>query len=214
VIFDCDGVLIDSERLAVKVDVVMLRELGWPLSEAEVIERLVGRSDLDTQAEIEAHLGRKLPPGWQKRFEPLYREAFESDLTPVAGVVEALDRIALTSCVASSGTHEYLRYTLGLTGLYERFAGHIFSVEDVTRGKPAPDLFLHAAERMATEPSRCVVVEDSRSGVQAARAARMRVLAFAGGLTPVGLLEGPGTALFEHMDELPSLLDELAGAAS
>jgi HAD superfamily hydrolase (TIGR01509 family) len=214
VIFDCDGVLIDSERLAVRVDVVMLRELGWPLSEAEVIERLVGRSDLDTQAEIEAHLGHSLPPDWQKRFEPRYREAFEAELTPVAGVVDALDRITLPNCVASSGTHEYLRYTLGLTGLYERFAGRIFSVEDVTLGKPAPDLFLHAAERMAADPDYCVVVEDSRSGVQAARAAGMRVLAFAGGLTPAGLLEGPGTALFEHMHELPRLLDELGGAAS
>jgi HAD superfamily hydrolase (TIGR01509 family) len=214
VIFDCDGVLIDSERLAVRVDVVMLRELGWPLSEAEVIERLVGRSDLDTQAEIEAHLGHSLPVGWQKRFEPMYREAFETELTPVEGVVEALDRIALPSCVASSGTHEYLRYTLGLTGLYERFAGRIFSVEDVTRGKPAPDLFLHAAERMAAEPSRCVVVEDSRAGVQAARAAGMRVLAFGGGLTPTQLLEGPGTALFEDMRELPQLLEELGGAVS
>jgi HAD superfamily hydrolase (TIGR01509 family) len=214
VIFDCDGVLIDSERLAVRVDVVMLRELGWPLSEAEVIERLVGRSDLDTQAEIEAHLGHSLPVGWQKRFEPMYREAFETELTPVEGVVEALDRIALPSCVASSGTHEYLRYTLGLTGLYERFAGRIFSVEDVTRGKPAPDLFLHAAERMAAEPSRCVVVEDSRAGVQAARAAGMPVLAFGGGLTPTQLLEGPGTALFEDMRELPQLLEELGGAVS
>ena len=208
VIFDCDGVLIDSERLAVRVDVVMLRELGWPMSEAEVVERFVGRSDRDTQAEIETHLGRKLPAGWEEPFKPLYEQAFEAELAPIEGVLGALDAIALPSCVASSGTHDYLRYTLGLTGLFERFEGRIFSVEDVARGKPAPDLFLYAAERMAAQPAGCVVVEDSRSGVEAARAAGMRVLAFAGGLSPSELLEGPNTILFEHMRELPALLYE------
>jgi HAD superfamily hydrolase (TIGR01509 family) len=207
VIFDCDGVLIDSERLAIKVDVQMLHELGWPLSEAEVIERFVGRSDRETRAAIEAHLGRKLPAGWEERVERLYRQAFAAELAPVRGVLEALDRISLPSCIASSGTHEHLGYTLGLTGLYERFAGRIFSAEDVAAGKPAPDLFLHAAERMAAAPAGCVVVEDSRSGVQAARAAGMRVLAFAGGLTPAELLDGPDTIVFEDMRELPSLLD-------
>lgn len=208
VIFDCDGVLIDSERLAVKVDVVVLRELGWPLSESEVIERFVGRSDRDTQAAIEAHLGRKLPTGWEERFAPLYEEAFEAKLAPVEGVLDALDRITVQSCVASSGTHDYLRYTLGLTGLYDRFAGRIFSAEDVATGKPAPDIFLYAAERMAARPGACVVIEDSRSGVEAARAAGMRTLAFAGGLTPAELLEGPNTIVFESMRELPGLLDE------
>jgi HAD superfamily hydrolase (TIGR01509 family) len=213
VIFDCDGVLIDSERLAVKLDVLMLRELGWPLSEAEVIEHFVGRSDRDTRAAIEAHLGRKLPDDWQKPFEPLYQRVYAAELTPVDGVLEALDCIALPSCVASSGTHEHLHYTLGLTGLYPRFAGRIFSAEDVARGKPAPDLFLHAAEQMAAEPAGCVVVEDSRSGVEAARAAGMRVLAFAGGLTPVELLDGPNTIVFEDMRDLPGLLDHFDAAA-
>ena len=206
VIFDCDGVLIDSERLAVDVDVVLLRELGWELSRAEVIERFVGRSDRDTRAAIEAHLGRKLPGDWTERYNTLYREVFASKLTPVEGVLDALGRITLPSCVASSGTHDYLRYTLGLTGLYDRFAGRIFSSEDVANGKPAPDLFLHAAERMATEPARCTVVEDSNAGVQAARAAGMRVLAFGGGLTPAELLEGPNTTVFGEMRELPELL--------
>lgn len=210
VIFDCDGVLIDSERLAVKVDVVVLRELGWSLSEAEVIERFVGRSDRDTQAEIEAYLGRKLAAGWEKQFEPLYQQAFAAELAPVEGVLEALDAVTLPSCIASSGTHEYLRYALGLAGLYDRFAGRIFSAEDVSKGKPAPDLFLHAAERMGANRAGCVVVEDSRAGVEAARAAGMRVLAFAGGLTPVELLHGPNTMVFADMRALPRLLDALA----
>ena len=102
-----------------------------------------------------------------------------------------------------------MRYTLGLTGLRTRFEGRIFSAEVVASGKPDPDLFLLAAERMATDPARCVVVEDSRSGVQAARAAGMRALACAGGLSPVELLEGPATTVFEHMRELPRLLDRL-----
>jgi HAD superfamily hydrolase (TIGR01509 family) len=206
VILDCDGVLIDSERLAVKVDVLVLRELGWPLSEAEVIERFVGRSDRDTQAAIEAHLGRTLPADWGDHAEQLYRQAFAAELVPVAGITDALDCITLPTCVASSGTHEHLRYTLGLTGLYERFAGRIFSAEDVARGKPAPDLFLHAAEAMGVEAAGCVVVEDSRPGVAAARAAGMRALAFTGGLSPSDLLEGPNTVLFDDMRELPRIL--------
>jgi HAD superfamily hydrolase (TIGR01509 family) len=207
VIFDCDGVLIDSERLAIEVDVRVLHELGWPLSREEVIERFVGRSDRDTQAAIEAHLGRALPHGWEQRYKQLYEQAFVAELAPVAGVLDALDRIALPSCVASSGTHEYLQYTLALTGLYDRFAGRIFSAEDVARGKPAPDVFLHAARQMAVATSRCVAVEDSRSGVEAARAAGMRVAAFAGGLTPAELLVGANTIVFDQMRELPRLLD-------
>jgi HAD superfamily hydrolase (TIGR01509 family) len=208
VIFDCDGVLIDSERLGVQVDVMALRELGWHLSETEAIARFVGRSDRENRATIEAHLGRKLPDGWGDKVDERYRQAFATALTPVEGVLEALDRISLPTCVASSGTHEHLRYTLQLTGLYERFAGRIFSADDVHKGKPAPDLFLHAAKRMDAEPARCVVVEDSRPGVAAARAAGMRVLAFAGGLTPAELLDGPDTIVYHDMRELPGLLDE------
>jgi len=211
VIFDCDGVLIDSERLAVGVDVAMLHDLGWPLSEAEVIERFVGRSDRDTRAAIEAHIGRALPAEWGEQINRRYREAFAAELVPVAGVLDALDRIALPTCVASSGTHAHLRYTLGLTGLYERFEGRIFSAEDVADGKPAPDLFLHAAASMGARPGGCVVVEDSLAGVRAARAAGMRVLAFAGGLTPAALLTGPGTTVFTEMRELPGLISREIG---
>jgi len=206
VIFDCDGVLVDSERLAVRVDVQVLAALGWPLSEQEVIERFVGRSHAFFLSEVEAHLGRRLPPDWEDEFQPLYRKAFADHLTPVPGVVDALDRITLPTCVASSGTHEKMRYTLGLTGLYERFAGRIFSVEEVTHGKPAPDLFLHAATRMGVEPSACAVVEDSRHGVEAARAAGMLAFGFAGGLTSAERLSGPRTIVFSDMGDLPGLV--------
>ena len=206
VIFDCDGVLVDSERLAVRVDVRVLAALGWALSEREVIDRFLGRSHEFFIAEIEAHLGRRLADDWEDPFHPLYRDAFAAELKPVDGVVEALDRITMATCVASSGTHDKMRYTLGLTGLYERFAGRIFSASEVAKGKPAPDLFLHAAERMGVEPAACAVVEDSWYGVEAARAAGMVALGFAGGLTPADKLRGPGTVVFSEMRELPSLL--------
>jgi HAD superfamily hydrolase (TIGR01509 family) len=202
-------VLIDSERIAIKLDLQMLREMGWPMSESEFIERFIGRSDRDAQLEIETHLGQRLPAGWRQRFETLYRDRFAAGLTPVDGVMEALEQITLPSCVASSGTQEYLRYTLGLTGLYERFEGRIFSSEDVAKGKPAPDLFLYAARMMSAAPAACVVIEDSRPGVQAARVAGMRALAFAGGLTSAERLEGPNTSLFDDMRDLPRLLDAM-----
>jgi HAD superfamily hydrolase (TIGR01509 family) len=207
VIFDRDGVLVDSERLAIKIDVAMVRELGWPLTEAEVIQRFVGRSDRETKAEIEARLGRTLPADWAETVQQRYREVFDTALAPVAGVPEALDAIALPTRIASSATHEHLRYTLGLTGLYDRFAGRIFSSDDVARGKPAPDLFLHAAHHMTARPGGCVVVEDSHAGVQAARAAGMRVLAYSGGLTSARDLAGPDTIVFDDMRRLPRLLE-------
>jgi len=206
VIFDCDGVLVDTERIAVKIDVVVLGKLGWTMTEAEVIERFMGRSDEEMTREIEAHLGRRLPASWEEPFRHLYREAFAAELTPVPGIVAALDAIAIPTCVASSGTHEKIRYTLGLTGLYERFAGRIFSVSEVARGKPAPDLFLHAAQRLGVPPAGCAVVEDSPYGIKAARAAGMRAFGYAGGLAPRRALEGHETIVFDDMRELPRLI--------
>ena len=206
VIFDCDGVLVDTERIAIKVDVQVLASFGWILSEEEVVERFVGRTDDYMTAQIEAHLGRLLPKDWEDEFRPLYREAFAASLAPVDGVVEVLDQLTVPACVASNGTHEKMRFTLGLTGLYDRFAGRIFSVSEVANGKPAPDLFLHAAKQMGVEPSVCAVVEDSRYGVEAARAAGMLALGYAGGLTAAEHLRGPNTIVFSHMRELPGLL--------
>jgi HAD superfamily hydrolase (TIGR01509 family) len=207
VIFDCDGVLVDSERISVRIDVEVLAELGWPLSEAEVIERFVGRSQEHMVGEIEAALGRRLSADREDPFDARYREAFEAELAPVDGVVDALDAIAAPTCVASSSGHERLRHSLGLTGLLDRFDGRIFSAEDVRNGKPAPDLFLHAAAALSADPARCAVIEDSRYGVEAARAAGMRAFGYAGGLTPADRLAGPATVVFDDMRELPALLD-------
>jgi HAD superfamily hydrolase (TIGR01509 family) len=206
VIFDCDGVLVDSERLAVRVEAAVLAELGWPLSQAEVIERFMGRSQAFMVQAIRDRLGGRLPDDWQDRLDRRYRAAFDAELTPVDGVVEALDRIATPTCVASGASHETLRLTLGLTGLYQRFEGRIFSASEVAEGKPAPDLFLHAAARMGAEPAACAVVEDSRYGVEAARAAGMLAFGYTGGLTPPERLAGPRTVLFDDMRRLPDLL--------
>lgn len=211
VIFDCDGVLVDSERLAVRVEAQLLTELGWPLTEADVLDRFVGRSDAYMYAQIDAHLGRPVPEFAEQYVERLHA-AFADELTAVPGVEDALDELVelgLRTCVASSGTHEKMARTLGLTGLRAYFDGRIFSATEVEHGKPAPDLFLHAARNMGVDPDRCVVVEDSRSGVEAARAAGMRSLGFAGGLTPPDWLEGPDTVVFDDMATLTSLLDGL-----
>jgi HAD superfamily hydrolase (TIGR01509 family) len=207
VIFDCDGVLVDSEPISVRLDVAMLAELGLTMSREEVIERFVGRSPEVIVRTVERELGHPPPADWFKRGEQLLRSAFAAELRPVPGIVEALARITEPMCVASSSEPENLRYKLELTGLYDRFAGHIFSASEVTNGKPAPDLFLHAALQMRTEPEACVVVEDSQYGVQAARAAGMAVLAYVGGgLTPTHVLEGPRTVMFDDMGRLPELL--------
>ena len=180
--------------------------LGWPITEEEIVERFVGRSTDHMRAEIEAHTGRPLPDDWYEPFRRRLEAAFEAELRPVDGIVEALDAIDLHTCVASSGSHEKMWLTLGVTGLWDRFAGRIFSGREVARGKPAPDLFLHAAEGMGAAPAACAVVEDSRWGIEAARAAGMRALGYAGGVTPAVVLDDAGAEVFEDMRELPALL--------
>ncbi|MER5947969.1 HAD family hydrolase [Streptomyces sp. NPDC001904] len=206
VMFDCDGVLVDSERLAVAVQVALGGELGRPLTAQDVVARFIGRSHADIRAQVAARLGEERAALWSKRFEELHREAVDSGLVAVDGIREALDGITLPTCVASSGSHDKMRHTLGRTGLYDHFAGRIFSASEVGRGKPAPDLFLHAARRMGVDPAACAVIEDSGPGVRAARSAGMRSFGYAGGLTPAGQLEGVDTVVFHDMRELPALL--------
>lgn len=155
---------------------------------------------------IEAYLGHPLPGNWDDTYQHLYAAAFEKELRAVDGVVDALDQITTATCVASSGGHAKIRRSLRLTNLYERFEGRIFSASEVANGKPAPDLFLHTAARLGVPPARCAVVEDSRYGVEAARAAGMAVFGYAGGVTPPHWLEGPGTVVFSDMRTLPGLI--------
>jgi HAD superfamily hydrolase (TIGR01509 family) len=134
-----------------------------------------------------------------------YREVFGRELRPVEGVVEALQAIEASSCVASSGSQAKIRFSLGLTGLLEYFRDRIFSFEDVTRGKPTPDLFLRAAKQMDVAPYACAVIEDSPAGLDAALAAGMRAFAYAGGLVPTERLRAEGTVVFDDMRFLPPL---------
>ncbi|BAJ26121.1 MULTISPECIES: HAD-IA family hydrolase [Kitasatospora] len=215
VIFDCDGVLVDIERIAVRVQVETGAELGWPLDVAEVVERFIGRPPAAIRQQIEERLGTEAAAEWERRFERRHRELVDAELTAVDGIVDALDGLdarGLPYCVASSGSHDKMRHTLGRTGLYERLAGRIFSASEVARGKPFPDVFLHAAARMGYRPEVCVVVEDSPAGLRAARAAGMRRLGYTAGPTGPALAEREfadqaDTVLFSDMRRLPELLD-------
>jgi len=204
VIFDCDGVLVDSERLAVRIESELLSDLGWPLSETEIVERFVGRSAAYMHQEIERHLGR--PIDWDSVFEARYAEVFKAELRLVPGIDDVLEVLDVPACVASSGTHAKLQFTLSLSGLADRFRGRVFSAEDVEHGKPAPDLFLHAANVMRAAPRRCAVVEDSVSGVLAGVSADMTVFGFTGSVTGSKQLEESGAIVFDHMHQLPDLL--------
>jgi HAD superfamily hydrolase (TIGR01509 family) len=211
VIFDCDGVLVDSERLSIRVDAVYLEQIGWPMAESEIVERFVGKSDADMRAAIEAHLGGPVPAEIDEAFERLYRETFENELEAVDGIEAVLEALAAAGtpvCVASSGTHAKIRRSLMKTGLARFFGDRLYSAMDVPNGKPAPDLFLHAAATLGVEPARCAVVEDSAPGVVAALAAGMRAFAYAGGVTPAERLRSAGgsAVIFGHMTELPGLL--------
>ncbi|GGQ85095.1 HAD family hydrolase [Kitasatospora griseola] len=209
VIFDCDGVLVDSERIAVRVQREVGAQLGWPLTEDEVVRHFIGRSHAAGWQVVAERLGESTAAAWEQRFEQRHRELVDTELEPVDGIVEALTELAaagLPHCVASSGTHGKMRHTLGRTGLYERFEGRIFSATEVAHGKPAPDLFLHAAQRMGFAPEVCAVVEDSGPGTRAARAAGMRCFGYTGGPTGADALTGPGTVLFSDMRQLPELL--------
>ncbi|HEX8663106.1 MAG TPA: HAD family hydrolase [Beijerinckiaceae bacterium] len=184
VIFDCDGVLVDSETLACGVEAQALTALGHPITGEEVARRYAGLSDADMRREIEREIGRALPQDHAERCAAELEDAFRRELRPVAGMTAVVDAVAaagLKRCVASSSAPERLRLALTVTGLWERFAPNVFSARMVARGKPAPDLFLFAAERMAVEPAACLVVEDSVPGVLAARAAGMTIIGFSGG---------------------------------
>jgi len=208
VVFDCDGVLVDSERLVVRLEAEEITAIGWPLGVDDVIERFVGRSEQHMAAEIAAHVEGGLPDGWFDRLRDRTHELFRAELQPVEGVVDAVRAVQreAATCVASSSGHDRLRLVLGLTGLLASFDGHLHSAEDVVHGKPAPDLFLRAAEQEGYEPTDCVVVEDSVPGVQAAAAAGMRVLGYGAGITAPALLEAAGAQVFTEMRELTRLL--------
>jgi len=184
VIFDCDGVLVDSEVLALEVELGSLAEIGLDYSRPEFVARFTGRSNEAFFALLEedslARRGCGLPDGFRDACHAKYRAAYER-LVEVPGACAAVASVTLPKAVASSNTHDALGEKLRKTALWDLFAPHIYSADHVMHAKPAPDLFLHAAEALRIAPSACLVLEDSTNGVAAARAAGMRVWGFSGG---------------------------------
>jgi HAD superfamily hydrolase (TIGR01509 family) len=184
VIFDCDGVLVDSELLAAEADVACLADEGFVVSLQDALDRYGGISVADMVRDVQKHSSRLDPPDiakFERKHQEIMRGLVAKNLQIVPGIFEALDALTCRICVASAGMRERIYFTLRKAGLLERFDPHIFSASAVARGKPFPDLFLHAAAQMQIEPGRCVVVEDSVAGVTAAVAAGMLAIGFAGG---------------------------------
>ncbi|MEZ5658368.1 MAG: HAD family hydrolase [Burkholderiaceae bacterium] len=206
IIFDCDGVLVDSELITNRVFCAMLNEIGVAITLAQMFERFVGLSTPQCVALITQMRGEPPPPGFVDEYHRRAGAALDAEVVAVTDVESVLDRLTMPSCVASSGTHEKIRLTLGRTGLLARFEGRIFSVSDVGLPKPAPDIYLLAAERHGIDPSRCAVIEDSPPGVAAGVAAGMQVFGYAE-RTPAERLRAAGAhQVFDRMLELPGLL--------
>lgn len=208
VIFDNDGVLVDSEAISNRLLAGYLTELGHPTTFEDSIRDYMGSAMHRVHELVLERTGRRLPDDFDDVFHGRVFAAFARELRPVPGVVAVLEKLVADEvpyCVASSGSHERIRVGHRTTGLDRWFGeGLVYSAQDVGRGKPEPDLFLHAAERMGVAPGRCAVVEDSPAGVRAGIAAGMDVYAFTA-MTPAAKLTG-ARAYFSDMAELPGLL--------
>jgi HAD superfamily hydrolase (TIGR01509 family) len=213
-IFDCDGVLVDSEGLSCQIDAEILTECGVPYTTQDVMREFVGVSIKDQITRIEAERGIRLPDDFTERLNRTLFARFETDLKSIEGVRDAILSLPFPRCVASSSIPERIALSLRVTGLGDLF-DHIFSSTQVARGKPAPDLFLHAAEQMNARPEDCLVIEDSTAGVQAAVAAGMRVIGFVGGEHcgpehAEKLQRAGASAVIKQMTELPGAVQTIA----
>jgi HAD superfamily hydrolase (TIGR01509 family) len=218
-IFDCDGVLVDSEVISCRAHAEVLTLHGYPITPEQVLKRFLGVSDLEARQIIEREMGRKLPDDFEAQLKQAALQRYASDLAAIPHIGEAIAAIDLPKCVASSGTPEKIRHGLTCAGLFDALAPHIFSAVQVARGKPAPDLFLFAAEQMKAAPERCVVIEDSVPGVTGGRAAGMTVLGFHGGSHCTAghaeLLRAAGAAVtFDDMRQLPGLVERFGAAVA
>ena len=223
VIFDCDGVLVDSEPIANAVFALHLRKIGLPYTTEQAINRFMGRSMKSCMVEVLDDLqalgvatSKDFPSAFLAALQADTFAAFEKSLKPVLGITDAINAIeaaGVKTCIASSGDHAKMKVTLGLCGLYDRFLERIFSATQVQNGKPAPDLFLFAAAQMGFKPIECTVVEDSPAGVQAAVAAGMRVVGYTALTSPQAITGGEGVeharsnsqvTLISRMQDLPA----------
>jgi HAD superfamily hydrolase (TIGR01509 family) len=207
VIFDCDGVVVDSERIVHEEFGRFLLDLGVDMPAAAMHEHFLGRRLADCLAIVARLIDKPVPAAAVDQYRARRDAVLRARVQPVEGIRAVLERLETPYCIASSGDHAKMRITLGATGLLRFFDGRLFSAIEVAHGKPAPDVFLLAAARMGADPARSVVVEDSLNGVLAGLAAGMTVLGFAG-LTPMERLAAAGAhATFTRMSELPALLE-------
>jgi HAD superfamily hydrolase (TIGR01509 family) len=211
VIFDCDGVLVDSEVISCRAHAETLTRHGYPITADQVLQRFLGVSDREARLAIESELGRKLADNFEIQMRHAALQLYKDHLRLIPHVAETVAGLSLPKCVASSGTPEKIRHGLTCAGLHDHLAPHLFSAVQVKRGKPAPDLFLFAAEQMKASPERCLVIEDSVPGVTGARAAGMTVLGFYGGShctpTHAAMLTAAGAhETFDDMRQLPALI--------
>ncbi|MDJ1137983.1 HAD family hydrolase [Streptomyces iconiensis] len=214
VIFDCDGVLVDTERIGPEVVAAMAAEVGWALTPEDVRALFLGTPESYLLEQLRAHATVPVPDSWPAEYQARVAAEFEAaphTMPGVREVLDALDARGVPYCVASSGAHARIRHSLRATGLWERFTEgsfRVFSTDDVPHGKPAPDLFLHAAAECGAAPEHCLVVEDSPAGVRAALAARIPVLGYTGGPTPAEWL---ADATLGTVDDLRLLVEPAAG---
>lgn len=211
VIFDCDGVLIDSEPIANRVLTERLALAGLSLSCNEVMQRFIGRTRDGCLALAAELLGGNLPPDFSDRWDTALYEALRREVRPIAGVMELVRQIAMPYCVASNSNRERMRVSLEASGLLPFFAGRMFSSADVANPKPEPDLFVHAARSMGAVPGRCAVIEDTPTGVRAGVAAGMSVFGYVGGAhSNADALQAEGARIFDDMRTLPMLISRRA----
>ncbi|MGC4043180.1 MAG: HAD family hydrolase [Armatimonas sp.] len=206
ILFDCDGVLVDSERLTNTVFAEMLGELGLVFTLEDMFGQFVGNSTATCMALIEEKLGRPVPGGFLADYKQRCKIVLERELKPVSGVRNVLERLSVPYGVASSGDHEKIRLTLGITKLLPFFEGRIFSVTDVAHPKPAPDVFLYAARTLGASPAETLVIEDTPIGVRAGVAAGMRVIGYAELMSTQRLTEAGALTCVYSMDQLGQLL--------
>jgi HAD superfamily hydrolase (TIGR01509 family) len=205
IIFDCDGVLVDSEPISNRIMAEVLTENGLPTTLGMCYEHFMGRTMGDCVSILASRFGHTVTADFVDTVRARTLAALREEIEPVAGIAAALARIHVPVCVASSGQMVKMRTTLQHTGLLHHFEGRLFSAAGMARGKPHPDIFLRAAEAMDAQPGACAVVEDSPVGVRAGVAAGMTVFAYAG-LTDGKELSAAGGRIFTDMQDLPALL--------
>lgn len=217
-IFDCDGVLVDSEMIALDLLARMLTDLGLPIDAVECRGRFMGKTPSDVLADIETMLGRPVPAEFGDRMKATLFERLRRELRPVPDARKVISALPHQLCVASSSQPDRIALSLQVTGLASLFDGRVFSAAEVRHGKPAPDLFLHAAARLGVSPADTIVIEDSPAGVTAARMAGMQVIGFVGASHADSalaqmLVEAGAQEVLSRMMDLPATIERLRVAS-